>query len=600
MFAMALALTACGGGGTSTNLIDSAGNTTTLKGTVAIGAPLGMGTVTIMDSGGRSIKTSTDENGLYSVDISSLTAPLILEFDGYSPLGVPIKIYSTNDAKLNGKANIANITPITDAMLTIITGQSGSSFYKQPNFDKIKAESISQANNLIANKLSSLLAATGSKNDINFIKTEFDANKSGHDMLLELVQLNTMPAKSNSVSPSIMIAGTLANGSVEITPPSGGAVAVANSTVNGSIQANALMPLGINFNGIDDLIKNVNASLSSNSSVVSKLEALTDDGFIQDGENKNAVWTNAVAQGFSNLTLSKGSILGCNFSDPFVCEVSFLAKSNDFAVLPRQFKATLAYKNGSWIFYGNRNKFNSYVKTTYYNSVEFTANGSTSTPYVAFETFFSTEGLVASNAVSGKLYAKTASNWLLLGTLNKLNNSFGTVGINSFVYSEFQPTDAMIDTLYEATIATGSLQIKLDIFDNAANIINSQISYNMPLPMKKGQLLNMDFIGLSTTGLDSLKTFTGQNKINMNLEARGGSFQSIGLNKNWIDTSNMSINQSSTNLKYNSVDGAINFSNSMTLAADKFRAIDMFGQDAQGRRQHVKYHGCNADLCNAN
>jgi hypothetical protein len=587
-----LTLAACGGGGGSSS--------TTLKGTVATGAPLGLGTVTILDSTGKTVTTSTDSDGLYSVDIASLTAPMILKFNGYSALGVPLTLYSAIENKTDSTSNIANITPITDAMLALISGQSGTSFFESPDFAKINSSSISQTNTLLLNNISPLLAATSTASNFDFIKSEFTANKSGFDMVLELVQANTMPSKIIGASNSVMISGKLASGSIELTPPSGGLSSGGSASVNGSIQSNSQMPVGINFGKIDTLIANVNTIIASNSSMVSRLEALTDDNFRHDGELKNSIWTGAISNGFTSLTLSKGSIIGCNFNTPFICDVSFLAKSNTSSVTPFKFNIPLIYKNGSWYFYGNQNKFNTYVQTTYYNMIDFTSSTIQKSPYSAFETFFSTEGVYGSQANNANLYVLSPSGWQLIGNISKASNSFGTPGVDSFVYNEFQPSDSDIDNLYNISIALGGLQFKMDILDSSNVVINTTNYYNIPLPMKQSQLLNMEFIGLSNEGLTNLKQYTGQNSLTMNLESFGGSFESISLNKNWNDTKNLNLTQSSTNLTPYSKSVTVNFSNSTTLSSNKYRAFDMFGKDAQGRRLHIKYHGCNAVNCISN
>ena len=140
----------------------------------------------------------------------------------------------------------------------------------------------------------------------------------------------------------------------------------------------------------------------------------------------------------------------------------------------------------------------------------------------------------------------------------------------------------------------------MDILDSSNVVINTTNYYNIPLPMKQSQLLNMEFIGLSNEGLTNLKQYTGQNSLTMNLESFGGSFESISLNKNWNDTNNLNLTQSSTNLTPYSKSVTVNFSNSTALSSNKYRAFDMFGKDAQGRRLNIKYHGCNAVNCISN
>jgi hypothetical protein len=592
---LVLILAACGGSGNG-----GVSNSTTLKGTVATGAPLGSGTVTVLDSDGKSVTATTDSNGLYSVNVESLKPPMIIQFSGYSATGVPIKLYSLIEKKNNGSSITANITPITDAMLTLISGESGSNFYISPDFSKINSNSIETTNILLKNNLNTLMTATNTSSNFDFIKSEFSANKIGFDMLLELVQANTMPSKSSGGSNSIMISGKLASGSIEITPPIGGISNGGAANINGSIQYNSQLTNGIDFEKIDTLISKANLIFSSKSSVVSKLEDLTDNNFRHDGETKNTFWAGIASNGSTDVTLSKGSIIGCNFSTPVVCDVSFLAKENNSTASPFKFNIPLIYQNSNWFFYGNQNKFNTYLHTTYYNMINFTSSSVQKTPYTAFEVFFSTEGAYGNQADNANLYVLSTSGWQLIGNISKSNNSFGTVGVDSFVYNEFQPTDNEIDNFYDISIAVGTLQFKLDILDSSNNVINTSNFYNVSLPMKQSQLVNMDFIGLSSDGLNSLKNYSGQITLTMGLDSFGGSFDSIGLNKNWNETNNLNLSQSASDLGEYSKSVKIDFANSASLSSDKYRAFDMFGKDAQGRRLHIKYLGCNAITCTSN
>jgi hypothetical protein len=86
----------------------------------------------------------------------------------------------------------------------------------------------------------------------------------------------------------------------------------------------------------------------------------------------------------------------------------------------------------------------------------------------------------------------------------------------------------------------------------------------------------------------------------MGLDSFGGSFDSIGLNKNWNETNNLNLSQSASDLGEYSKSVKIDFTNSASLSSDKYRAFDMFGKDSQGRRLHIKYLGCNAITCTSN
>ena len=580
---LSITLIACGGG---------SGKSGSITGTVATGAPLSGGVITIVDSKNKTMTTTTDSSGKYSVDINSLTPPLVIYYSGFSNTGNNITLYSIYDG--NSSNNTVNITPLSDAIITLITGQTGSDFLANPDFSKLNASSIATANTSIANNLSSLLQATNLPSTVNFINTNFDANKTGIDLILDLIQANTMPAKSTVLAPSILLAGKLSQGSLELTPPVGG---VANGSVvlNGAISATTI-PAGVNLSAIDNLIAKINTNLQNPSSYVANMVALSDPNFMELGNDALTFW----AQSTSYQTLSKSTINGCNFSTPFICNVSFLIGQVNSTQNPIVFQIQVVANNGAWLFYGNQQKIYTSLHTGYYNLTDFTSDTTSSSQYAAFETNISSEGTYGPSANSANLYISTSQGWFLVGSLTKALNSFGTPGTNSFIYSELQLSDSDIDMLYNESILLGSLQARLDVLDVNNLIIQSTITYNISLPMKQSQLSNMNYIGLSSSGLAQLKNYNGQNHLSLNLDAMGGGFSSIGINENWTQTKNMALTQTTANLGAMPTSIDIGFSNSITLGADKFRAIDIFGNDAQGRYQHVKYLGCNASNCTSN
>jgi hypothetical protein len=100
------ALFACGGGGDSPN--------GTIKGTVAIGAPMKNGALTFVCKNGSS-NTTTDANGAYSTTF---------KFDGpcaITAAGGPITLHSFASA-----AGTVNITSLTELLLSYLAAQLGT------------------------------------------------------------------------------------------------------------------------------------------------------------------------------------------------------------------------------------------------------------------------------------------------------------------------------------------------------------------------------------------------------------------------------------------------------------------------------------------
>lgn len=107
-------LAACGGGGTQT----TSGNppptsgTKSISGVVAAGAAIANATVTVTDANGVSANAvTTDVSGVYTVDVTNLTAPLFIKavYNG----GIVTTLYS-----YAGTGNtIANVNPLSNAVV---------------------------------------------------------------------------------------------------------------------------------------------------------------------------------------------------------------------------------------------------------------------------------------------------------------------------------------------------------------------------------------------------------------------------------------------------------------------------------------------------
>lgn len=111
-------LAACGGGGGaagtptvntgSTSAVGSAGSATTLSGVAATGKALASARISLRDAAGVIRRTTSDSNGAFSLDMSGLQAPMVLEAQsGGTTLYAPVFAGDTH----------VNVNQLTNAQL---------------------------------------------------------------------------------------------------------------------------------------------------------------------------------------------------------------------------------------------------------------------------------------------------------------------------------------------------------------------------------------------------------------------------------------------------------------------------------------------------
>src|SRR5262245_10483366 len=101
-----LRLAACGGGGGGGGSAPPPPPPTTLSGVAATGAPLAGATVVLKDRNGTTRQVTTANDGTFTVDVTTLTAPFLLQVTGSG--GSPV-LFSAATA-----SGTTNVHPYTD------------------------------------------------------------------------------------------------------------------------------------------------------------------------------------------------------------------------------------------------------------------------------------------------------------------------------------------------------------------------------------------------------------------------------------------------------------------------------------------------------
>lgn len=184
--ASALVLQACGS--------DSDGDTkpptqaTTIEGTVAVGAAVPNASVTVRDADGATadVGGTADARGAYSLDVSSLTPPLVVEASG-TLNGEPVKVMAVVPTLAANADNTANVTSLTNAVAALIApGGDLNALASPATIAAVTSASVADASALVVNTLKSnpeFAALLGAGFDP--LKTPFSANGTGIDSVLD-------------------------------------------------------------------------------------------------------------------------------------------------------------------------------------------------------------------------------------------------------------------------------------------------------------------------------------------------------------------------------------------------------------------------------
>ena len=224
-------LTACGGGdgGNSTSL---APNPQLLKGTVAGGAAV-VGNVIITDSKGVVKTAPIATDGSYSFDVSAMTGPFVLKAAG-TVGNTSVTYYSAaTNADING---VVNVTPFTDLIVANIAAQLAVTYFSNPASlgTLITPASLAAAQSAMQAKLQPVLSAMGLGNSVDLLHTQFSANHSGLDAVLDLVKVTnnttTNTATLTNALTNVVIGSNISSATLDTTPVSTANLAGINQT----------------------------------------------------------------------------------------------------------------------------------------------------------------------------------------------------------------------------------------------------------------------------------------------------------------------------------------------------------------------------------
>ena len=313
-------LLACGGGG------GGGGGTTstptppdvTLRGTAAAGAPMSNASIKLIDKNGQTLTTTADANGAYQFnDISGMVRPLLLVAQGNLG-GIDTTFMSL---LLSNGGNRANITPLTDAIVSQGTGHNGpTALVQSPSLlnaiDQSKVElSATNIASSIANVLEALRA--GSSTNYSPLGTSFVADGSDpFDKVHDLLATYVIPGIGS---------GGLDITLVDKSGTRGGAV-IANPLSTRQTTSVSALPsqiTALKFDKVKDFFETFNTYTNSASTLTNPsgaFAALFDTNYADYGQTKSQLLAISPSP-FLNTTLSNPVIQSCKTDG--TCLVTF-------------------------------------------------------------------------------------------------------------------------------------------------------------------------------------------------------------------------------------------------------------------------------------
>ncbi len=342
-------LSACGGGGDSTN----PATTSTISGTAAGGAAV-VGTVYIKDSLGA-VKTGVIEaNGHYEVDVTGMTGPFMLKADG--SVGTARVSYYSAATSADAGGTI-NITPLTSLLVANVAGQLAETYYSNPaNFNGITADKLVAAQVALQAKLKPILDAMGLDASINLLRTSFAADHSGLDELLDMIKLESDANDANKINIINRLTGlTVASDSVTSATDDAEVATLTQTEIDALTAAKGTPQAAAG------LLASLAAKFASGVPSESDLNTLLDSTqFLDNGQTISQLYNDlndpaAVGMTFSNVVVTPVA------GNPNRIALDFVwnsPKNTDPLVIERLFADN---SSGSWKLIGNQRKAHMYM-----------------------------------------------------------------------------------------------------------------------------------------------------------------------------------------------------------------------------------------------
>ncbi|MDC8787142.1 hypothetical protein [Roseateles koreensis] len=205
-----MVVSACGGGSKGSDASTSSGGSTTfsvtpsLSGVAAVGSPLTLATITVLDGTGATVGSAQTlaADGSYTLSLSSksLTAPLLVQARGMDAAGTMQVLHSAVPIlSAAAPAMVAHITPLSQAIVALAVGGDPQAVFSAPTQNTTSVAAVATAasaastfvKTLVKTQLSDLKISNTAALDL-LADPAFAANKGAQDLLIETLSVRVV------------------------------------------------------------------------------------------------------------------------------------------------------------------------------------------------------------------------------------------------------------------------------------------------------------------------------------------------------------------------------------------------------------------------
>jgi hypothetical protein len=260
-----------------------------LSGTAAHGAPIANAAVTVKDRTGATRTGTTGANGQYSVDVSGLTAPLLVRVD---PTG-GASLYSVAAAA----PGVANVHPYSDLSISLwyqVQGKTTATAFASPQANPAPgAAGLPILSGIVEGVLAKWLTDAGLAASFDPLTSPFDANGTGFDRVLAQSTVNagtgTVTIVDNPSSPTVTQTTTFA-----VNTASSSVTVTTTTSAGGSSSSSVVTTVVPSSSAAQTALAGATATLSALAAIVNTkgaaltaadLASLFDASFLLSGED---------------------------------------------------------------------------------------------------------------------------------------------------------------------------------------------------------------------------------------------------------------------------------------------------------------------------
>ena len=357
-------LAGCGGGGSTgtsaaTDLSTATASTTgtdLLIGTVATGAPAMQAQVQIRDSRGRTVTTTTGNDGTYSANVAGMDPPLLIcaTWQNRSMYGIAFG------------SGTANVTPYSHAVMAAwceCMQASLQSMFGSPSSSRLPSQaSVRLAVRAMVRQMSMHMEAHGLGQDFDPLTTGFQANHAGFDAVLDettaLSDTALQAVTANIRTNATLMGSHDADGyalTLQAQVRHGATGALCNNVCTTRVCTFGSGAIDNVANGVNALLESLAATINARGAALqaSDLAALLPSDFLDQGQD-GTTFAESLVAALGGSTVTAARVAGVESYDA-TTRTALLTVTFDTTERTYTFDMNFQIRNGNqWAWHGDR------------------------------------------------------------------------------------------------------------------------------------------------------------------------------------------------------------------------------------------------------